>query len=862
MKRKLLTRIGGIQTKIQERRVGAGLRNLEQKLQNKLAELLKQEELMWFQRSRAKWLADGDRNTLYYHLKATIRRRRNNIIMLRNSDKEWVEDPSTLHNMVTEFYKNLFSKPNEECEWFQTNITYPRLEVSSLAKLENVPDSEEIKYALFSMSPWKAPGPDGYPAGFYQQAWNIVGEGVVDFVKLAWQNPMMLENINCTDICLIPKVAQPEFVNQFRPISLCNRLYKVVSKVVVNQLKEFIPVIISPYQTGFVPGRSIHENIVVAQELLHSRNRMTGKRGYFAIKVDLAKAYDMLRWDFIHKTLQEVGFPPGMIEVIMHGVTTVTTNVKWNGARTEYFRPYRGIRQGDPMSPYLFVLCMDKLSHMISQAVDGGKWVGIRAGRAGPIISHLMFADDLLLYGKATAEHMQCVIKVLDDFCILSGQKVSQEKTSILFSKNVPQEVKTMLQNISGFRVTSSLGKYLGVPLTGRAPKRGDYQYIIEQLQSKLTAWKAKNLSFAGRVKLAKSVMEAMPIYPMMTAIIPNSILQEVQRLQRDFIWGDSIHGIKHHAVRWELISTPKYRGGLGLRRLEIMNKACLMKLGWELNHNDVGLWSAVLEGKYGRDINNLVNAQAKNNDSSLWRILVHLQQDIDRFSCWAVGDGSKVHAWESFWIEPGLRICDLNVNIPINLMHANKLYAIPPPCGDNGNDIKVWPAGKSDRFSVNSAYALLSKDRQHMCEDVWSKIWKLLPERVRSFVWLMKHDRVLTRDCSKCIGVWLCSVDQQSRELFFTSDLQQWIKFSINGAIGGIGIENWSSFWAIACHSFGSAKTADNIVQVRNNVRQNIGWIPPKVDWVVVNTDGARSSTGSCGCGGVVRNKHEKISL
>ncbi|GAU35481.1 hypothetical protein TSUD_384360 [Trifolium subterraneum] len=490
------------------------------------------------------------------------------------------------------------------------------------------------------------------------------------------------------------------------------------------------------------------------------------------------------------------------------------------------------------MSPYLFVLCMDKLSHMISQAVDGGKWVGIRAGRAGPIISHLMFADDLLLYGKATVEHMQCVIKVLDDFCILSGQMVSQEKTSILFSKNVPQEVKTMLQNISGFRVTSSLEKYLGVPLTGRAPKRGDYQYIIEQLQSKLTAWKAENLSFAGRVKLSKSVMEAMPIYPMMTAIIPNSILQEVQRLQRDFIWGDSIHGRKHHAVRWELISTPKYRGGLGLRRLEIMNKACLMKLGWELNHNDIGLWSVVLKGKYGRGINNLVNAQAKNNDSSLWRILVHLQQDIDRFSCWTVGDGSKVHAWESFWIEPGLRICDLNVNIPINLMHAtvSELSTIE---------------GKSDRFSVNSAYALLSKDRQHMCEDVW------------------KTELHVLRDCPKCIGVWLCSVDQ-SRELFFTSDLQQWIKLNINGAIGGIGIENWSSFWAIACHSiwkrynkeahdgsfnrpynphvviknyardYNIAKTADNIVQVRNNVRQNI--------------DGARSSTGSCGCGGVVR--------
>jgi hypothetical protein len=144
------------------------------------------------------------------------------------------------------------------------------------------------------MSPWKAVGPDGCPAGFYQQAWNIVGGSVVDFVKLAWLNLMMLKSTNCTDICLIPKVAQPELVNQFRPISLCNSLYRVVSKVVVNRLKDLIPVIVPPFQTGFVLGRSIHEHIVVAQELLHSMNHMIGKTGYFAIKVDLAKAYDML----------------------------------------------------------------------------------------------------------------------------------------------------------------------------------------------------------------------------------------------------------------------------------------------------------------------------------------------------------------------------------------------------------------------------------------------------------------------------------------------------------------------------------------------------------------------------------------
>jgi hypothetical protein len=111
----------------------------------------------------------------------------------------------------------------------------------------------------------------------------------------------------------------------------------------------------------------------VAQELVDSMNKMTGKKGYFAIKVDLAKAYDMIRWDFIHHTLKEVGLPSSMVDIIMHSITSVKTNVKWNGARAEYFEPQRGIRQGDPISPYVFVICMDKLSHMISQSVYEGK---------------------------------------------------------------------------------------------------------------------------------------------------------------------------------------------------------------------------------------------------------------------------------------------------------------------------------------------------------------------------------------------------------------------------------------------------------------------------------------------------------
>jgi hypothetical protein len=308
-------------------------------------------------------------------------------------------------------------------------------------------------------------------------------------------------------------------------------------------------------------------------------NRMKGKKGAFAIKVDLTKAYDKLSWEFIWRTLVEIKLPETIINIVMHVVTSVVTNVKWNGARSDFFKTQRGVRQGDPLSPYLFVLCMDKLSHIILQVVRDNKWHGIKAGRNGPEISHLMFADDLLLFGEATEKQMRCVMQVLNSFCNISGQEISQDKTSILFSKNVDRGMKQKLLNISGFHVTGDFGKYLGVPLIGRAPKRRDYQYLVDQVSAKLARWKATQLCFAGRLTLAKSVMEAVPIYPMMSARIPKSCLDDIQRMQRNFIWGDTPQKKQYHVVGWDKVTVSKWLGGLGVRKLEVMNTACLMKL-------------------------------------------------------------------------------------------------------------------------------------------------------------------------------------------------------------------------------------------------------------------------------------------
>lgn len=152
-------------------------------------------------------------------------------------------------------------------------------------------------------------------------------------------------------------------------------------------------------------------------------------------------------------------------------------------------------------------MCVDKLTHIIAEEVDTGSWVPMRAGRTGPLVSHLMFADDLLLFGQATNRCMESVLRALDLCCSMSGQQVSREKTTIHFSKNVSSEDCRKMVELSGFKEVQSLGRYLGVLALGHAPKGNDSNYLVDQVASKLTGWKAKQLSLAGRITLSKSVI-------------------------------------------------------------------------------------------------------------------------------------------------------------------------------------------------------------------------------------------------------------------------------------------------------------------------------------------------------------------
>ena len=224
----------------------------------------------------------------------------------------------------------------------------------------------------------------------------------------------MLPDLNHTNTVLILKVKNSEKMSEYRLISLCNVVYKIISKVLANRLKQVLPDIISPTESAFVPGRLITNNVIVAYEALHSMHaRNKGKTSSLALKLDVSKAYDRVEWVFLHGVMQKFGFPEKWIERVMTCVTTTSFSILLNGKPYGNVLPSRGICQGDPLSPYLFLLCAEGFTFSLEKVENDGKVHGASICRGAPKVSNLLFADDSLLFYRATQNEVEVISEML-----------------------------------------------------------------------------------------------------------------------------------------------------------------------------------------------------------------------------------------------------------------------------------------------------------------------------------------------------------------------------------------------------------------------------------------------------------------
>lgn len=648
-KDKLLARLAGIQKKTLMGK-HSGLVKLEKRLQDELDDVLYQEELHWYQKSREEWITSGDRNTHFYHMATVIRRARKKVTGMKNDNGDLITNKDELKEMMRSFFIILFEK-DDTCDiTLAPKGGFPIINAARLECMKYV-SADDIKKAVKDMAPMKAPGPDGLHALFYQKVWTIVGESVVKMAEDFFNTGDLQEGMNDTYITLIPKVDKPERPTNFRPISLCNVSYKIITKAMANKLKDILKEVIGPNQSSFVPERQITDNILIYQEVLNTMKRKRNGKGLMAIKIDLEKAYDRLSWEFIKDTLEEVGMDHTWTRNIMACVETSRLSILWEGEQTEYFKPGRGIRQGDPISPYLFVLCMERLSHIIQAEVANGNWKGVKVSRKGPVLSHLFFADDMVLFSEADERQVDIVKKSLDRFCAYSGQKVSLIKSHIYFSNNVNDFIADQLESRAGIPRTKDLGRYLGVPSIHGRVSDTTFSNLLERLKTRLEGWKAKSLTLAGRHVLAQSVLSTIPYYVMQTAKLPLGLCDTIDKRIRQFIWGGPNKERSCSLVKWTTVTQPKHLGGLGIRNTRDMNRAFMTKLGWRMMNDENSLWSTVLVNKYMEGVRSLDRIRPKQGASNAWTGIVDAVGTLREGWKKNPRNGKNTRFWEDVWV-------------------------------------------------------------------------------------------------------------------------------------------------------------------------------------------------------------------
>ncbi|CAN6568827.1 unnamed protein product [Malus baccata var. baccata] len=497
----------------------------------------RQEESYWQQRSRVQWLNDGDANTKFFHQSTLQRRRRNNVVTLKNNNGEWIDSPNLIRSLIDDHFMELFKSSGHRDWGGILDYVLPKVTNEMNATLTGMVSVDEVKYAALQMGGIKAPGPDGFPGIFYQAHWDILAADVNEIIgnlMHGLENPM---RINATHLVLIPKVQNSESVSQFRPISLCNYSYKILSKILANRLKPLLPEIISPTQNAFVVGRQIQDNIGIAHELFHFLKMRKAKCKFeLGIKLDMHKAYDRVEWDFLMVVMEKLGFDSKWRSLILGCISSVNFAIILNGLPGTKFAPSRGLRQGDPLFPL-------------------------------PIL-------------------------------IASGQKVNKSKSSVFFGKNIPESLSVQLANILGMERVGDPCVYLEVPAIWGRSKKSRLAYVKERLLGKLRGWKKTALSQAGREVLIKAVAQAIPAYPMNLFKFPNSLCNELDAMISKFWWGQKGGEQRIHWVSREKLGWAKDMGGLGLRSFEVFNDALLAKQCWRLIEEPNSLWGLVLKAR------------------------------------------------------------------------------------------------------------------------------------------------------------------------------------------------------------------------------------------------------------------------
>nr|GFB74734.1 RNA-directed DNA polymerase, eukaryota [Tanacetum cinerariifolium] len=393
---------------------------------------------------------------------------------------------------------------------------------------------DEIRRAVWKCGENKSPGSDGYSFEFFRKYYSFVGTDFCVAVEHFYTTGTFPKGCNSSFIALIPKVTDAKFISNFHPISLIGCVYKVITKVLTNQLAMVIPDLVSETQSAFISNKQILNDPFILNEVLNwcKRNR---KQSMF-LKVDFANAYDSVRWDYLLDVLHAFRFGPNWCRWIHGSFSSAMASILVNGSPTSEFPLCCGLKQGDPLSPYLFILIMESLHISFSRAVDDGLFKGIQL-HGSCNISYLFYADGTMFIGERSDSNLHNIVIILKCLLLASGLKINIQKSQVL-GIGVPHSTVVQAADTIECTVMHSQFRYLGVRVGGCMSRRLAWVDTVHKLQSRLSKWKLKTQSIGDRLTLLKSVLGASPLFNMSVFKVPKGVLKAMEAIQSKFFYG------------------------------------------------------------------------------------------------------------------------------------------------------------------------------------------------------------------------------------------------------------------------------------------------------------------------------------
>jgi hypothetical protein len=439
-------------------------------------EILNLDKESWRLKSRATWLKSGDKNTKFFHKYAEHRRVINTIWEIEDLEGNKQSSQADIGATTFIFFKSLYKEKEKEDTLAQLQVIkevpcfFSDEESNDLGRQITLQEVEKI---VELMPKDKSLGPDGWTQELFHHFFDIMGSDLLVVVEESRLTGRVSGSLNATFVALVPKESKPVSFNDFRPIALCNFVYKVISKIIASRLKDKLASCISEEQFGFLRDRLIFYVVGLAQECMHSAK--TKKLKSLILKLDLRKAYDRVSWNFLRLMLIQIGLKWEVAQWIMGCVTSANFVVLVNGSPTEFFKSYRGLRQGCPLSPLLFLLVVEGFSRMMKKASSEGKFSGIKVAK-GVAITHLLFVEPGMKY------------------------------LGFLLKQN----------------------DYIWV---------SDWTWLLQKIEKRIGHWTFNWISLGGRMVLIKSILQNLFFFWLSLAKVPAQVKHNIRQIISRFLW-------------------------------------------------------------------------------------------------------------------------------------------------------------------------------------------------------------------------------------------------------------------------------------------------------------------------------------